>query len=227
MRRKIFIVMLIGILASTGCGNVARGGEPVISDDTPPTTSAKVAKDSLEQKQSTQIENSNTVAYPPCIMIDGTIYKDTGYVSSMIGCGNMDGEITSTVDETKLPSENNQSNFGSGYQYQGASENQIRVEIDGVKRIFRDINSEDISIPMEVLNFNAKVKEITEGGLLLVTYIDVAEGFVAMSEGDYYVSTENLRDEVKVGDIITIWFNGMVMETYPAQLGKVYRIVKL
>ena len=227
MKRKIFIVMLIGILASTGCGNVARGGEPVISDDTPPTTSAKVAKDSLEQKQSTQMENSNTVAYPPCIMIDGTIYKDTGYVSSMIGCGNMDGEITSTVDETKLPSENNQSNFGSGYQYQGASENQIRVEIDGVKRIFRDINSEDISIPMEVLNFNAKVKEITEGGLLLVTYIDVAEGFVAMSEGDYYVSTENLRDEVKVGDIITIWFNGMVMETYPAQLGKVYRIVKL
>ena len=70
MRRKIFIVMLIGILASTGCGNVARGGEPVISDDTPPTTSAKVAKDSLEQKQSTQMENSNTVAYPPCIMID-------------------------------------------------------------------------------------------------------------------------------------------------------------
>ena len=227
MKRKIFIVMLIGILASTGCGNVARGGEPVISDDTPPTTSAKVAKDSLEQKQSTQMENSNTVAYPPCIMIDGTIYKDTGYVSSMIGCGNMDGEITSTVDETKLPSENNQSNFGSGYQDQGASENQIRVEIDGVKRIFGDINSEGISIPMEVLNFNAKVKEITEGGLLLVTYIDVAEGFVAMSEGDYYVSTENLRDEVKVGDIITIWFNGMVMETYPAQLGKVYRIVKL
>ena len=80
---------------------------------------------------------------------------------------------------------------------------------------------------MEVLNFNAKVKEITEGGLLLVTYIDVAEGFVAMSEGDYYVSTENLRDEVKVGDIITIWFNGLVMETYPAQLGEVYRIVKL
>ena len=218
--------MCIGILATNGCGNVARGGEPVISDDTPPTTSAKVAKDSLEQKQSTQMENSNTVAYPPCIMIDGTIYKDTGYVSSMIGCGNMDGEITSTVDETKLPSENNQSNFGSGYQYQGASENQLRVEIDGVKRIFRDINSEDISIPMEVLNFNAEVKEITEGGTLLVTYIDVAEGFVAMSEGDYYISTENLRDEVKVGDIVTIWFNGMVMETYPAQLGQVYRIVK-
>ena len=197
--------MLIGTLTLTGCGNVVESGE--------------VDEIRIEQEKSAQLESNNTMAYPPCVMIDSTIYKDTGYVSSMIGCGNMDGEITSTVDGTKLPAENNQSNFGGGYAYQRASENQIRVEIDGEERIFRDINSEDTSIPMEVMNFNAEVKEITEDGTLLVTYIDVAEGFVAMSEGDYYISTENLRDEVKVGDIVTIWFNGMVMETYPAQLG--------
>ena len=33
-------------------------------------------------------------------------------------CGNMDGEITSTVDGTEIPTEDNQSNFGSGFGYQ-------------------------------------------------------------------------------------------------------------
>ena len=47
-----------------------------------------------------------------------------------------------------------------------------------------------------------------------------------MPEGDYYAATENLMDEVKVGDQVTIWFNGIVEETAPAQLGEVYRIEK-
>ena len=39
-------------------------------------------------------------------------------------------------------------------------------------------------------------------------------------------SAENLAEDVQVGDIVTIWFNGMIKETYPAQLGVVYRIIK-
>ena len=39
-------------------------------------------------------------------------------------------------------------------------------------------------------------------------------------------SAENLAEDVQVGDIVTIWFNGMIQETYPAQLGVVYRIIK-
>jgi len=31
-------------------------------------------------------------------------------------CGTMDGEITSTVDGTEIPTEDNQSNFGSRIQ---------------------------------------------------------------------------------------------------------------
>ena len=31
----------------------------------------------------------------------------------MTRCGTMDGEITSTVDGTEIPTEDNQSNFGS------------------------------------------------------------------------------------------------------------------
>ena len=46
------------------------------------------------------------------------------------------------------------------------------------------------------------------------------------NDGEYYVSAENLAEDVQVGDIVTIWFNGMIKETYPAQLGVVYRIIK-
>ena len=71
-----------------------------------------------------------------------------------------------------------------------------------------------------------KVKEITDDGELLVTHVSTAEGFCQMNDGEYYVSAENLAEDVQVGDIVTIWFNGMIQETYPAQLGVVYRIIK-
>ena len=39
---------------------------------------------------------------PPCVMVDGILYQDTGFVDSMVRCGNMDGEIDSAVDATEL-----------------------------------------------------------------------------------------------------------------------------
>ena len=160
-------------------------------------------------------------------MIDDIVYQDTGYASSMIGCGTMDGEIESTVDGTQLPKENNQSNFGTGYQYQRVDENNVIVMIDDEKRIFTNMEDKDSSIPMQVMNFTAKVEEIMENGSLRVSYISVGEGFIPMSEGEYVVPVDNLQDEVQVGDVVTIWFNGNIMETDPAQLGTVYRIEKL
>ena len=52
----------------------------------------------------------------PMVRIDGKLYYDTGRESIMDArCGTMDGEITSTVDGTEIPTEDNQSNFGSGF----------------------------------------------------------------------------------------------------------------
>ena len=66
------------------------------------------------------------------IMIDGDLYEDSGEIFSSGRCGVMDGEIVSSVESGELPSENNQSNFGSGYSYQyGGKENSIDVLIDG------------------------------------------------------------------------------------------------
>ena len=227
MKRKSYVVMLITVLALTGCGKTQRNEKPVEDNVTSQMSNIDHSVTTqIEQEAPAQSEGNDNTAYPPCVMVDNIVYKDTGYVSSMPGCGTMDGEITSTVDGTKIPSENNQSNFGSGYQYQRSSEDHMIVMIEDEQIIFRNIEVDDASIPKEVIHFNAKVKEVTESGMLLVSHISTAEGFT-MNGGDFSVPKDNLLDDVQAGDVVTIWFNGMIKETAPAQLGVVYRIQKV
>lgn len=65
----------------------------------------------------------------PMVMVNGELYLDTGYESTVEGrCGVMDGEITSTVDGSQIPTEDDQSNFGAGFGYQyGATEGTIEI----------------------------------------------------------------------------------------------------
>ena len=64
----------------------------------------------------------------PMVRINNKLYYDTGRESTVIGrCGNMDGEITSTVDGTEIPMEDNQSNFGSGFGYQYGANDTIEI----------------------------------------------------------------------------------------------------
>lgn len=74
----------------------------------------------------------------PMVMVDGVLYYDSGYNSTVEGrCGVMDGEITSTVEGWETPTENDQSNFGAGYGYQiGFEEGTIEVSMNGEFRVF-------------------------------------------------------------------------------------------
>ena len=66
--------------------------------------------------------------YLKMVVVDGKLYKSTGEESDIDGrCGNMDGEITTSVDVTEIPSEDKQSNFGTGYGYQYVNESSIDV----------------------------------------------------------------------------------------------------
>lgn len=223
VKKKTYMFLCVVLLALAGCGKAQKDENPA-SENISAETEHKDTQDAEQNEQQTG-QAADSGAYPPCVMIDGVLYKDTGYVASMPGCGTMDGEIVSTVEGTELPSENDQSNFGTGYQYQRSSEGHVIVVIDGERVIFRDMEKEDTSIPMEVISFNGEVKEITAGGEILVTHVSTAEGF-QMNGGDYYVSAENLTEDVQIGDIVTIWFNGMIQETDPARLGAVYRITR-
>lgn len=73
----------------------------------------------------------------PMILVDGKYYYDTGQTSGRTDRSNeMDGEITSTVDGSEKPMENNQSNFGSGYPYQLGEDDTIEVYMNGKWEIF-------------------------------------------------------------------------------------------
>ncbi len=64
----------------------------------------------------------------PMVKVDGKFYYDTGKESAISGrCGVMDGEITSTVDGSEIPTEDNQSNFGTGFEYQYGAANTIEI----------------------------------------------------------------------------------------------------
>ena len=81
----------------------------------------------------------------PMVMADGAMYYDTGRESTVTGrCGVMDGEITSAVERTEVPSENNQSNFGAGYGYQwGPEEGTLEVCMDGKWVVFERRYADD------------------------------------------------------------------------------------
>ena len=89
----------------------------------------------------------------PMVMIDGRLYYDTGRESTIIGrCGNMDGEITSTGDGTEIPTEDNQSNFGSGFGYQYGPENTIEIYMNDKWMVFEyrdDADNQAIEFPVE------------------------------------------------------------------------------
>ena len=64
----------------------------------------------------------------PMVKINDKLYYDTGKESTAKGrCGNMDGQITSTVDGSEIPTEYNQSNFGSGFGYQYGMDDTIEI----------------------------------------------------------------------------------------------------
>jgi hypothetical protein len=64
----------------------------------------------------------------PMVMVNGELYIDTGVESDLVGrCGVMDGGISSTVDISEIPIQDNQSNFGDSYGYQYVGENSIDI----------------------------------------------------------------------------------------------------
>lgn len=73
------------------------------------------------------------------VMIGGVLYFESGPVSCINPvCGTPDGVIESTVSPGLVPTQNGQSNFGSGYEYQFAGEGELYVFIDDHRILFTD-----------------------------------------------------------------------------------------
>ena len=72
----------------------------------------------------------------PSVMIDGVLYGTSGrsgiYSTDTTpeNGGHVDGEITSTVESHEYPTEDNQSNFGSGFYYRHGENHVVEIFFD-------------------------------------------------------------------------------------------------
>ena len=87
--------------------------------------------------QATDINESLEFAQVRAVRIDGRLYLDTGFYNGSQESGSLDGEITSSVERTRMPEENDQSNFGSSFGYRfGSLEGTVEIYMNGNWRIF-------------------------------------------------------------------------------------------
>ena len=131
---KRTLAMLLALLALllTGCGNTEpKNADAEIGSQS--TDDAAALPDTTEQKP--------VADAPMMVMVDNTLYQSTGEVSTVDGrCGNMDGEITKqTANGTDAPTENDQSNFGTGYGYQFCGDH-VELKIDGKWIVFDPVS---------------------------------------------------------------------------------------
>ena len=90
------------------------------------------------------VSSAPGIYMPRMLMVDGVLYEDAGCEDTTEGrCGNMDGEITSSVESWQQPEEDSQSNFGSGFGYQiGMEPDTLEILQDGHWLVFRAVEPE-------------------------------------------------------------------------------------
>lgn len=178
--------------------------------------------------------------YTKMIQVNGKLYINNGEESTVTGrCGNMDGQITTNVKQDEVPTQDNQSNFSGYPEYQYGAENTIEVKINDKWFVFRlkDVK-EDV--------FNAKIKRISEYNGITTVLIKGLESNDINHRGEFDFSIDNNTQilwiepkstkssytaidssKLKEGQNISITSTGYVLESSPAQLTKVTKVIVL
>lgn len=145
MKKRLLLVLSISImLLMSACGKQAVSSDEQTTDSTAAVESEAIGEtiEAASEMETTEPVQSSTEIPGdriPMVMVDGFLYYDTGKESTLEGrCGMMDGEITSTVDASEIPTEDNQSNFGTGFGYQYGINNSIDIQMeDGTWFVFQ------------------------------------------------------------------------------------------
>lgn len=136
MKQRFFLLAATLCLAMTlaACGRSAGGGTDAVMPVPLPTPAAETAPPEAAPGDRR-----------PMVMVDGALYLDTGESDLQARCGVVDGEITTSVDASTLPTQDDESNFGAGYGYQVISETEIDVNLDGRWVRFRREEAETVT----------------------------------------------------------------------------------
>lgn len=195
------------------------------------------------EKQSEVVESGAVEAETdarPMVKVDGVVYADTGYKNAMVTCGTPDGEIKSTVDRSKTPANDDESNFGKGYAYQNWEKGYLNVRTDNGWTLFRDIKLKEDSdqIPKWVGHFTAKVNQVEDHALMVeATEVDEAFSFKDLLTKPISLPMDHLENggggepagQDLEGKSVEVYFGGEIKNTQPESsipisLEEVYRI---
>lgn len=144
---------------------------------------------------------------PRYVMIKSKLYKDTGEINKNMTCGTMDGKILTTVDAKEMPKKDNESNFGTGYEYQiGGEDGSITVKIDDKCLIFKEVKEEEKPEEKEdekkeeASEENIKVLKTDNFDELETTKLDAIiklhDMFAAYTKDDYIVGGNAILDAI-------------------------------
>ncbi len=232
--KKYFLIFLAGLMILSLSCKQANTNEPTSTEKNESVISTE---ERIDKDNDKDILES---VLPPMVKVKGIIYKNTGYQNAMVKCGTADGEIKTTVEATKEPERDDESNFGKGYEYQSWEDGYINVEIDNKWMLFKDLALKDNEdeIPKWVAHFTGKVISTEEDSLMVqATEIDDEFFFKKVLTKPIALPIDNLRHE-KDGVLTTEGLEGKTVEVYfggeiehtepesslPISIGDVYRI---
>ena len=208
------------------------------------TVDADVARiDSSNTEKSSK--NKSEVKKSRMVKVDDRLYMDMGYVLSALKCGTADGKILTSNDEA--PEKNDESNFGTGYNYQKGDIKYLYVEIDNKWQVFQDIAISSLVIPEGVAHFEAEIIE-GDSERILVKITDLPKEFnyifgdkkteeikpvqITLKESVILSGIKTLKNSELQGKKIKVWFNGEIKGdkpemSNPIELGEVYEVSTL
>jgi len=121
----------------------------------------------------------------PMVMVDSRIYLDTGRESYVTGrCAVLDGEITSEVDGSEKPAENDQSNFGTRYGYQRMDENTIELFINEKWVVFKAEDEWGLTLKAESVTPSGATLVFEQSGGSPTGSLETGEPYVIQTKKD-------------------------------------------
>lgn len=165
------------------------------------------------------------------IMVNGTLYLDTGYVSSMLRCGNLDGNIEKVIDSTEMPDEDGEENFSAEGWQGGFEEDTLDVRIGNGFCFFAaqgTKKAENDCIPEGVMQFMATVDEVADDGYVIVKADTQSELFPQIKKDVRYRLSMKAydpgiyTDKLVLGNVVIVACKGNFEGEDPVVITDVY-----